>query len=316
MSEQRAQLAYETFAESYRNSGGSVHQAPWQHLPPLERSHWIAAARALALDRTTEPQRPTEQVVLLKFDASNLDSLLERCNHTGAVAEWGRRVDVQYKSILEAIMKTRTDLDAGIATLEQEDIALLQSLVTLSTNQKNAFADLKAAIAANPGAPVEDFQAEFDAVDKTNTDFASALTQVQALTAAATSNDPGPQKTVPTATTLTIVASPDSPDDTTTVTLSGSVVGGPTTATGSVSISDSTGAVSTTASLDGAGAFNTTVGPLQAGTYTLNATYGGDAANASSSGSVAFTVVPASNVGQAATDNTVKPIPGGPVTEV
>jgi hypothetical protein len=316
MSEIKAQLAYNAYAESHRASGAAAHFPFWDQLQPIQRSHWFTVIAALTREATPQIQRPTEQVVLLKFDVSNLEGLLDRCNHTGAVAEWGRRVDTQYKSILEAIMKTKADLDAGISTLTADDAAVLAAVATAGTATKTSFDDLLAAIKANPGAPVSDFEDEVDALAKSHSDFQAALSSLQAVTDSAKSADPGASTGTGTGaagtTTLTLTATPTAPDPTTTITLSGTVTGGATTPTGSVTITDSTGAVSASATLDPSGAFTTTTGPLSAGTFSLTASYGGDAANAPSTASLGITVAAAPS-GDGS--DTVQTIPGGPVTQ-
>jgi hypothetical protein len=101
------------------------------------------------------------------------------------------RIEDVQNQILEEVMKTQTDLDAGIATLTADDVAVLAAVQTSGTAIDTSLADLLAKIAANPTAPVSDFTAEVTALAQTHTDFTAAIASLQAVSATATADDPG-----------------------------------------------------------------------------------------------------------------------------
>lgn len=186
---------------------------------------------------------------------------------------------------------TRDQLDAGIATLQADDVQLLAVVVSSSVAIGASLQDLLDKIASNPGAPVSDFTAEVQAIATTHTDFQGAISKLQDIAATAGKDDPGPTAQTPAPSTLSISASPMAPDTSSTIILAGSVQGGTKVPTGSVTITDPTGAVTTSATLDSNGGFSATpVGPLAAGSYSVSASYGGDANTAASTTSLSITV--------------------------
>ena len=102
-----------------------------------------------------------------------------------------QQIQEQQKLIIEGLMATQADLDAGISTLTADDAAVLSAVTAAGTATSTALTDLLAKIAANPTAPVSDFSTEVAALAQTHTDFTSAIASLQQITTQATTDDPG-----------------------------------------------------------------------------------------------------------------------------
>ena len=179
----------------------------------------------------------------------------------------------------EIIMSTVADLDTSIGTVES-------TLTKLGTDLQNALNDLIAKVSAAP-------PQTFDPAPEIAR-LQAVATKLTSLDTAAVTDDPGAPTPTPTlvATTTTLEVGTAAGPLTAgaPIPLQGTVVGGTTNPSGTVAITDSTGAVSLTASLDSTGAFVATTPGLPAGSYSLTAAYSGDAANAASSGTLSITV--------------------------
>lgn len=167
-------------------------------------------------------------------------------------------------SDLSTAVSTFLATDAQSATLDQQLITALQTEVALLNSEKASEAD-----------PVK-IESIVSQLAQANAARVTANAAVQsALDSVATPVTP----VAPAPTTLSLSA------DSTGLVFSGSVVG-TSTPTGTVTLSDSTGLVSGTGTLDSTGAFAITLPAAPAaGTYSVIASYGGDAANAASTGS-------------------------------
>jgi hypothetical protein len=146
-----AQVAYEALLEGVRWSGG----LSWAALDPLTKEGWQRVANA----------------VLNQFYLDGSGSVHSRLT----------QIEVVQNQILEVVMKTQADLDAGIATLTADDVAVLAAVQTSATAID----------------PVSDFTAEVTALAQTHTDFTAAIASLQAVSATATADDPGATPAAP-----------------------------------------------------------------------------------------------------------------------
>lgn len=161
-----AEIAYSEYRERYRLEFPFIFR--WEELNDRTKNEWREIVRiTINYDRLS----------ILKFDSPDPD--------------WARRIEAQQKSILEAIMETQQDLDAGIVTLQADDVAVLTAVTTAGTAVDTSLADLLAKINANPGAPVSDFSSEVAELAQTHTDFQTAITNLQSVVSTATTDDPG-----------------------------------------------------------------------------------------------------------------------------
>lgn len=195
--------------------------------------------------------------------------------------EWG---ESHHHDMLHQILHTQEKIMSTIQDLDTSITSLTATVTKLGTDLTAAIKDLEAKLASNP-------PTTFDPSPEIArlTAIASTLTSLDTSAVAA---DPGPQTPAtpptPTATTTTLTASSPAVAGET-ITLSGTVVGGTTPPSGTVTITDPTGAVDLTPELDSTGSFTTSL-LLQAGSYSLTATYSGDAENEKSSGEFSLSV--------------------------
>lgn len=163
-----AQIAFELYTEGVSKYLGRAMADLYWHLQP-EGIHelWRGIVKEVLNNETS------------KFDSCE--------------PAWVARIEMQQKSILEAIMETQQDLDAGIVTLQADDVAVLTAVTNAGTAVNTSLANLISKIRSNPGAPASDFTAEVAALAQTHTDFQTAISNLQAVAATATTDDPGAQ---------------------------------------------------------------------------------------------------------------------------